>query len=114
MPRLLGLSLPVWLCGGGAVLFAASAGVTGGLALAKHSDYEKANTGLDPAAADKLKRAGEGLNIATDVLLGASLLSVGAGLTLFFLDGGPSRFTMGGFVPSVGPTHATLRWHSIF
>ena len=114
MPRLLGLSLPVWLCGGGAVLFGVAAGVTGGLAVAKNSEYQDANTGLNPTAADELRSTGQTLNIATDVLLGASALSAGAGVALFFLDGGPARFMTGTLVPAVTHNGASLHWYSQF
>ncbi len=55
--------------------FAIGAGVTGVLALGKKSDYEDANDGTDPATAKDLRDSGQTLNLVTDVLMGAAVVS---------------------------------------
>jgi hypothetical protein len=62
--------------------FAIGAGVTGGLALKKNSDYEAAN-GQDEAQAKSLRDSTKTLNLVTDVLIGATLVSAGVTTYLY-------------------------------
>jgi len=78
--------------------FAVGAGVVGGLALAKHSDYESKNDGSDPSAAKDLRGSGQTLNLVTDVLLGGAVVAGGITAVLYF-----SR-------PSIAADHAALRF----
>jgi len=63
-------------------VFAVGAGVTGVLALGKSSDYEKAN-GQNAAEAQDLHDSTKTLNLVTDVLIGAALVSAGVTTYLY-------------------------------
>ena len=62
--------------------FAIGAGVTGGLALKKNSDYEAAN-GQDEQQAKSLRDSTKTLNLVTDVLIGAAFVSAGVTTYLY-------------------------------
>lgn len=68
--------------------FAVGAGVTGVLALGKKSDFEKVN-GHDPDQAKKLHDQTKTLNLVTDVLIGAAVVS--AGVTTYLYLKRPER-----------------------
>jgi hypothetical protein len=64
--------------------FTVGAAVTGVIALGKKSDYDEANDGNDPAKAEDLKDSGQTLNLVTDVLVGAAVVSAGVTAVLYF------------------------------
>jgi hypothetical protein len=90
-------------------VFAVGAGVMGGLALAKHSDYESNNDGTNPSAAKDLHDSGQTLNLVTDVLIGGAVVAGGITALLYFTrptmatDRGALRVT-----PVAGPRVAGL------
>lgn len=57
--------------------------VTGVLALGKKSEYDDANDGRDVAQADELRGSTETMNLVTDVLLGATVVSAAVTTYLF-------------------------------
>lgn len=64
--------------------FAVGAGVTGVLALSKHSDYNKANTGTDPSNADNLKSSGQTLSLVSDIFTAGAVVAAGVTAYLYF------------------------------
>jgi hypothetical protein len=78
----------VLVAGGATAALLVGAGVTGIMALGKHSDFESKNDGADPAGADKLRKDGKTLNLVTDVLLGGAV--VGAAITTFLFVSRPT------------------------
>lgn len=67
----------------GALLVGAT--ITGIIASGKRSDFNDANDGSDPGAADELKSDGQKMNLITDVLLGGAVVA-GAVTTILFLN----------------------------
>lgn len=65
-------------------VFAAGATVTGLLALSKKSEYEAANDGTNVDRAEKLQSSTETMNLVTDVLMGAAVVSAGVTAYLYF------------------------------
>jgi hypothetical protein len=63
---------------------AIGAGVTGVLALGKHSDYTKANDGTDPSNADSLKSSGKTLSLVSDVFTAGAVVAAGVTAYLYF------------------------------
>lgn len=61
-----------WIGLGVTGAFAVATGVVGGLALAKHGEFEDARDAGDIASAEELQGSGRTLSITTDVLLGAT------------------------------------------
>jgi hypothetical protein len=57
--------------------FAIGAGVVGALALGKKGEFDDANDGRDPGAATDLSDSTKTLNLVTDVLIGAAVVSAG-------------------------------------
>lgn len=86
-------------------VFAIGTGVLGALAASKHSDYQKANTGSDPASATSLKDSGQTMNLATDVCLGAAVVS--AGLTAYFFFSRPTGEAAAAAAPNARPVTAS-------
>jgi hypothetical protein len=78
----------VWVGVAATGLFAVGASVTGVMALAKNSDYEAAN-GHDAARAKSLQSDTKTLNLVTDVLVAAAVVS--AGVTTFMYVKRPTR-----------------------
>jgi hypothetical protein len=76
------ISTGVWIGLAATGAFAVGAGVTGVLALGKNSDYEKAN-GQDPEQAKGLEDETKTLNLVTDVLIGAAVVSAGITTVLY-------------------------------
>lgn len=79
-------------------VFAAGAAVTGALAVSKGSAYDDANDGTNPGHADDLRSSTQTMNLATDVLLGATLVSAGITAYLYFTR------------PTVATRSARLEW----
>jgi hypothetical protein len=71
-------------------LFVAGGAVTGILAMGKNSDYDEANDGSDPAAAEDLKKSGETLNLVADICFGAAVVSAGITAVIYFTSSGSS------------------------
>ncbi|MEP7052461.1 MAG: hypothetical protein ABJB12_18990 [Pseudomonadota bacterium] len=90
--------------------FAVGAAVTGVLALSKHSDYNKANNGSDPANADSLKSSGQTLNLVTDICVGGAV--VAAAVTTYLFISRPEvpaqQSARVSLTPVVGPNLAAL------
>jgi hypothetical protein len=63
---------------------AVAAGVTGALAVAKHSDFESANDGTDPPKAQDLKNSGQTFNLVNDICLGGAVVAAGVTAALYF------------------------------
>jgi hypothetical protein len=80
----------VWVGVAATGALAIGAGVTGVIALGKKSDYEKAN-GQDPAKAKGLYDDTKTMNLVTDVLIGAAIVS--AGITTYLFIKRPERET---------------------
>jgi len=78
----------VWVGVAATGAFAVSAGVVGALALGKNSDFNAAN-GHDAEKAKSLKSSTETLNLVTDVLIGAAIVS--AGVTTYLYVKRPTR-----------------------
>lgn len=74
----------VWVGIAATGVFAAGSAVSGGLALSKRHDYDARN-GNDADQARALRDQTKTLNVATDVLLGAALVSAGV-TTYLYLD----------------------------
>ncbi len=72
-----------WITLGAAGALGAGAAVTGYLALEKNKDFDKIN-GVDPDEAEKLRNSGQVLNLTTDILIGAAVVSAGAAAYLYF------------------------------
>ena len=88
----------VWVGLAATGVFAIGAGVTGTMALGKNSDYQAAN-GQDPVKAKSLRDETNTLNLVTDVLIGAAVVS--AGITTYLYVKRPERET--GVALRVGP-----------
>ena len=71
--------------------FAVGAGVVGVLALGKKSDFDKVNDGADPSHAKDLEGNVKTLNLVTDVLIGAAVVS--AGVVTYLYVSRPSKET---------------------
>lgn len=69
--------------GTAAVALAAGGTVVGILALDQHAQFERENTGSNPAQAESARSAGQALNAVTDVLFAGAL--VGAGITAYLV-----------------------------
>ncbi len=67
---------------------AVATGITGALALGKHSDFVTANDGTNPTNAQSIKSSGQTLNLVTDVCLGAAV--IGAVVTTVLFVGRPT------------------------
>lgn len=74
----------VWITAGSAGALGVGAVVTGILALGKASDYDTVNDGTDPSAAEDLRKSGKTLNVTTDVLIGAAVVTAGVSAYLYF------------------------------
>lgn len=104
----------VWIGAAATGALAIGAGVTGVLALGKNSDYQQAN-GVDAEAAESLKSETDTLNLVTDILIAAAVVS--AGVTTYLYIKRPERQTMGTelrLAPAVGLQTATLRLEGTF
>jgi len=73
----------VWVGLAATGAFAIVAGVTGGLALSKGGEFDDANTGSEPGAADDIKSSGETLNLLTDVFIGGAVVAAAVTTVLY-------------------------------
>jgi hypothetical protein len=75
----------VWALGGATVVLAAVGATTGAIAVSKHSQFDELNDGTAAhiQEAQTLHDTGERLNVATDVLLGAAIVSAGITIGLY-------------------------------
>ena len=73
-----------WVTLGTTAAFAAGAAVTGTLALNKNAKYEDQNDGSDPQTAKDLRDSGKMLNLTTDILIGAAVVSAGIATVSYF------------------------------
>ena len=64
--------------------FVVGAGVTGVLALSKHSDFKTANDGSDPSKADSLKSSGQTLSLVSDIFSAGAVVAAGVTAYLYF------------------------------
>ncbi len=64
--------------------FVVGAGITGVLALGKHSDFNKANDGSDPSKANDLKDSGKTLNLVSDIFTAGAVVAAGVTAYLYF------------------------------
>jgi hypothetical protein len=64
-------------------VFAIGAGVVGAMALGKKGDFDDANDGSDPKGAEDLSDSTKTLNLVTDVLIGAAVVSAGVTTYLY-------------------------------
>lgn len=90
--------------------FAVGAGITGVLALGKHSDFNKANDGTDPGRADSLKSSGQTLNLVSDIFTGGAVVAAGVTAYLYFSRPEAPAAQSGSLhlSPAVGPNGAAL------
>jgi len=113
------LSVYIGLAATGA--FALVGVITGSVALGKKGDYEEKNDGTNPGEAEKIRDSGVGLNIATDIMFGAAIVSAGVTAILFFTrpevevgaDDGADRARLT-FTPAVGPGGAAFQLSGTF
>lgn len=90
--------------------FLVGTAVTGVLALGKKSDYDAANDGRDVATADDLRGSTQTMNLVTDVLLGATVVS--AAVTTYLFVSRPTEKTASvRVVPVAGPGAGALLVH---
>lgn len=104
----------VWIGVAATGAFAIGAGVTGAMALGKNNDYQTAN-GVDGEQAESLKSETETLNLVTDILIGAAVVS--AGVTTYFYLTRPERQDVGTEIrlaPRVGLQTAALSLEGSF
>jgi hypothetical protein len=64
--------------------FTVGAVVTGLLATSKHSQFQTANDGSNPAHAKALRDSGQTLNLVNDVLVGGAVVAAGVTAVLYF------------------------------
>ncbi len=74
----------VWIGVAATGALAVAAGVTGGLALAKHSDFDTANDGSNPKNTQSLKDSGQTFNLVNDICLGGAVVAAGVTAILYF------------------------------
>jgi hypothetical protein len=106
--RPVGTGVYVGLVATGALVV--GAGVTGVLALGKHSDFKTANDGSDPGKADSLKSSGQTLNVVSDIFTAGAVVAAGVTAYLYFSRpevpaAQSSRLHLS---PTVGPNGAAL------
>ena len=91
-------------------VFAVGAGVTGVMALGKQSEFDDAISDGDPSAANDARDSGQTLNLVTDVLIGAAVVSGAVTAVLFFTRPEvPAQRDHGlALTPALGPAAATL------
>jgi hypothetical protein len=75
--------ISVWIGAGVTGALAVGAVVTGAVALGKKSDFDAINDGSRFDEAQQIRDSGKTLNIVTDVLLGAAVVSAGVTAVLF-------------------------------
>ncbi len=106
--------LSVWITAGVSGALAVTTIGLGAAALSNRSDYNDVNNGSDEQKAKDLRDSGQALNIATDVMLGTSLIAAGVTAYLFFTrpevvvssepeQEGPPLDVTATIVPMIGP-----------
>lgn len=87
-----GIGTAAWAMIGVTSALGVGAGVVGGLALQRKSTYEDYRSGGSRVEAESIRSQGETLNIATDVLLGATVASAAIAVVLLITgdDGKPA------------------------
>jgi hypothetical protein len=104
----------VWVGVATTGVFAVGAGVVGVMALGKNGDYQAAN-GHDAAKAKSLQDDTKTLNLVTDVLLGAAVVSAGVTTYLYLKRPEPEGVGVAlRLSPSVGLNHTGLRLEGAF
>ncbi|MGH7269744.1 MAG: hypothetical protein ACREJ3_04875, partial [Polyangiaceae bacterium] len=107
----------VWIGAAATGAFAVATVVTGVLAMGKHSDFQTANNGQDPANAQSIKDSGQTINLVSDVTLGAAVVTAGVTAALYFMrptvevaagSSSASRSASVAVVPEVGLSRAGL------
>ncbi|HEY6078724.1 MAG TPA: hypothetical protein VIW29_07970 [Polyangiaceae bacterium] len=73
----------VWVGLAATGAFAIGAGVVGGMALGKNSDFQDANNGGNESEAQDLHDSVNTLNLVTDILIGAAVVSAGVTTYLY-------------------------------
>ena len=66
-------------------VFAVGGGIVGVMAMGKNSDFQDANSGDDPAAAEELRDSGTMLNLIADGMLAGAVIA-GAVTTYLYMD----------------------------
>jgi hypothetical protein len=94
--------------------FAVGAGVVGVMALGKNSEFDDANDGTSPANAKDLSDSTKTLNLVTDVLIGAAVVS--AGITTYLYLSRPKANSAGWIrvQPQVGLQSSTVQLTGAF
>jgi hypothetical protein len=96
-------------------VFAVGAGVVGAMAIGKKGDFDDANDGSDAAGAGDLHDSVKTLNLVTDVLIGAAVVS--AGITTYLYLSRPKTDAASGWIrvqPAVGLRTGTLQLTGAF
>ncbi len=91
--------------------FAIGAGVVGAMALSKNSEFKDANNGGDVGHAEDLHSSVDTLNLVTDVLIGAAVVSAGV-TTYLYLSRPKADAPSSGWIrvqPAVGYNTGVLR-----
>jgi hypothetical protein len=96
--------------------FVVGAGVSGALALSKHSDFNKANDGSDPSKADSLRSSGQTLNLVNDLCTAGAVVAAGVTAYVFFSRPELPAQQAGRWQlsPAVGPNVAALNLSGSF
>lgn len=98
-----------WYAAGATGVFGAATLVTGLLASSNHSEFESANkTGNTPERADDLRGTGQALNVTSDVLLTATVVSAAVGAFIFLTR--PEKVVN---TPQTGFNGATFTWRGL-
>lgn len=95
----------VWVMVGVTAALGVGAGVVGGLALERKGAYEDYQRGGPRTEAEQVRDQGEIMNITTDILLGATVISAGVTVVLLFTSGPdePEQAAAVSVAPCVGP-----------
>lgn len=96
--------------------FAIGAGVVGVMALGKKSDFDEANNGRDTGNANDLSDSTKTLNLVTDVLIGAAVVSAGV-TTYLYLSRPKVESPTSGWIriqPQVGLQSSSLQLTGAF
>jgi hypothetical protein len=97
-------------------VFAVGAGVVGVMALGKKSDFDEANNGSDTSNANDLSDSTKTLNLVTDVLIGAAVVSAGV-TTYLYLSRPKVESPASGWIriqPQVGLQSSSLQLTGAF
>jgi hypothetical protein len=98
-------------------VFAVGAGVVGVMALGKKSDFDEANDGTDRENASDLSDSTKTLNLVTDVLIGAAVVSAGVTTYLYLSRPNADAPRSSGWIrvqPAVGLRSGSLQLTGAF